>query len=233
MRFSFLFFVIIILLSGCKVSIDTTSNTPVAFNDDSPSSQNAEIQQMKEEIASLKRERDNKIEQLEREISNLKQSDSGAEAGTEETMEIIKKVVLNYSYAAEFDDFEYRETTENLENIGSVLSFKSEDGDIWGDFIIDKSEYFMAEYLENLTEACSDVFTSSPISVKNNNMPVEEHNVLCLSDDGIQMLNTSTIFYGDGGQYVLQETSFYKNSKSKVLTWFYEAAENVRRLDRM
>lgn len=222
-----------LLLSGCKMSIDTSSNSPVTFGGEQSSnadeqSQNLEIQEMKDEISRLKSERNSKIEQLEAEISSLKKSEQVTEAKTDNALEKIKRVVEKYSYAAEFEDFEYAKVHQNLKNIGSVIAFKADKGTIIGDFIIDSDEYFMADHLANLSEACTKVYTSSPKDIDNRNMRVEEHNVLCLSSEGIQTVSTALIFYGNDAQFVLHELAFYQRTEKEILDTFYKVAENVR-----
>jgi len=218
--YSRFFIATLLLLTACKVSIDTESNAPVT-SDASASDQSAEIELLKAEIEELK--------QLEDEIIELRSSRSGSgqnrQSGSEDS---AKKLVRDFSYSFDKEGFTYVPVKQSASDIGAVLSFEAENGNLIGDVIVDAELIWMPEFLASLNRNCTNVYVSSPEDLSMPKVSIKRHHTLCLNDE-FQTLHTSILLNTAGvDQIVINEVLFLDVTREAARRAFFKSASNAR-----
>lgn len=210
----------LLFLTACKVSIDTESSTPVTSGS-STSDQSEEIELLKAEIEELK--------QLEDEINELRSSRSGSQQDRDATtVESAKKLVRDFSYSFDKEGFKYVPVEQTASNIGAVLSFEAEYGDLIGDVIVDADLIWMPDFLVSLDRNCNSVYVSSPEDLSIPKVSIKRHHTLCLKDD-FQTLHTSILLNTAGvDQIVINEVLFLNVTGEDARRAFFKSASNAR-----
>lgn len=211
---------IFILLTACKVSIDTESNAPVT-SDASASDQSAEIELLKAEIEELK--------QLEDEIIELRSGRSGSGQSRQSSSEdSAKKLVRDFSYSFDKEGFAYVPVKQSASDIGAVLSFEAENGNLVGDVIVDADLIWMPSFLASLDRNCTNVYISSPEDLSMPKVSIMRHHTLCLNDE-FQTLHTSILLNTAGvDQIVINEVLFLDVTREAARQAFYKSANDAR-----